>query len=87
MLTFSVSFNTWICLSSHITDQIDQLTPGSSVILRNCVSSLFEGHLLLSMDRWGLIEPHATMKLERSMLNIDVRLSDDEFELVSKGGV
>uniref|UniRef100_A0A1J3IXB9 Single-stranded DNA binding protein Ssb-like OB fold domain-containing protein n=2 Tax=Noccaea caerulescens TaxID=107243 RepID=A0A1J3IXB9_NOCCA len=63
-------------------DQIDTVSKGSTIVLRNCKVEMFKNHMRLAVDKWGLIEPSKTPLNEE--INTKENLSETEYELVDE---
>jgi len=62
-------------------DQIDKVTPGRTIIVRNAKIDMFKGFMRLAVDKWGKIEvasEPATFEVSTSN-----NLSNVEYELVT----
>jgi len=46
------------CVFIAINDQVDQLIPGKTYILRNAKVIMFKGWMRLEVDEWGKIDEH-----------------------------
>ncbi|CAH9074813.1 unnamed protein product [Cuscuta epithymum] len=62
-------------------DQVDTMTPGNTVIIRNAKIDMFKGSMRLAVDKWGRVE------VTEEPANFDVKednnLSLVEYELVN----
>ncbi|CAL0328998.1 unnamed protein product [Lupinus luteus] len=61
-------------------EQVDLLTPGSTLILRNAKIDMFKGSMRLAVDKWGRIEVTEPASFEVKENN---NLSLVEYELVN----
>ncbi|XP_031255379.1 uncharacterized protein At4g28440 [Pistacia vera] len=61
-------------------DQVDIMTPGATVILRNAKIDMFKGSMRLAVDKWGRIEVTEPATFEVKENN---NLSLVEYELVN----
>ncbi|KAL0545819.1 hypothetical protein IC582_015715 [Cucumis melo] len=61
-------------------DQVDQLKPGTTIILRNAKIDMFKGSMRLAVDKWGRIE---IADPEDFVVKEDNNLSLVEYELVN----
>ncbi|KAK9089141.1 hypothetical protein Scep_028223 [Stephania cephalantha] len=61
-------------------DQVDLMTPGATVILRNAKIDMFKGSMRLAVDKWGRVEVAEPAKFE---VKEDNNLSLVEYELVN----
>ncbi|ESR60468.1 hypothetical protein WN944_010499 [Citrus x changshan-huyou] len=61
-------------------DQVDIMTPGTTVILRNAKIDMFKGSMRLAVDKWGRIEVTEPADFEVKESN---NLSLVEYELVN----
>ncbi|KAL3522324.1 hypothetical protein ACH5RR_015158 [Cinchona calisaya] len=61
-------------------DQVELMTPGNTVILRNAKIDMFKGSMRLAVDKWGRIEVTEPAKFA---IKEDNNLSLIEYELVN----
>ncbi|OIV99251.1 hypothetical protein TanjilG_06556 [Lupinus angustifolius] len=61
-------------------EQVDLLTPGSTLILRNAKIDMFKGSMRLAVDKWGRVEVTEPASFE---VKEDNNLSLVEYELVN----
>ncbi|CAK9325227.1 unnamed protein product [Citrullus colocynthis] len=61
-------------------DQVDQVKPGTTIILRNAKIDMFKGSMRLAVDKWGRIE---VTEPEDFVVKEDNNLSLVEYELVN----
>lgn len=61
-------------------DQVDQVKPGTTIILRNAKIDMFKGSMRLAVDKWGRIE---LTEPENFVVKEDNNLSLVEYELVN----
>ncbi|CAL0303878.1 unnamed protein product [Lupinus luteus] len=61
-------------------EQVDLMTPGSTVILRNAKIDMFKGSMRLAVDKWGRIE---VTEPATFVVKEDNNLSLVEYELVN----
>ncbi|KAG6591934.1 hypothetical protein SDJN02_13626 [Cucurbita argyrosperma subsp. argyrosperma] len=61
-------------------DQVDQVKPGTTIILRNAKIDMFKGSMRLAVDKWGRIE---VVEPENFIVKEDNNLSLVEYELVN----
>lgn len=69
------------CCALCALDQIATCEKGSTIIIRNAKVDMYQGHMRLSVDKWGLIEP--SPQPLTGDFNTDLNLSNTEYELVS----
>lgn len=62
-------------------EQIDVITPGSTIIARNARIDMFKGFMRLTVDKWGKIE--AASQPATFEVNTQNNLSAIEYELVT----
>ncbi|KAE8692762.1 Nuclear fusion defective 6 isoform 1 [Hibiscus syriacus] len=76
-----ININTLLLISEMILEQIDLMTKGATVILRNAKIVMFKGTTMrLAVDKWGRIEVTEPAKFE---VKEDNNLSLVEYELVT----
>ncbi|KAK1286558.1 Uncharacterized protein QJS10_CPB20g01871 [Acorus calamus] len=61
-------------------EQVDMMTPGATVILRNAKIDMFKGSMRLAVDKWGRVEVSEPAKF---VVKEDNNLSLVEYELVN----
>ncbi|CAN1194690.1 Uncharacterized protein At4g28440 [Linum perenne] len=61
-------------------EQVDLMTPGATVILRNAKIDMFKGTMRLAVDKWGRVEVTEPADFEANESN---NLSLIEYELVN----
>ncbi|CAM8995770.1 unnamed protein product [Rhodiola kirilowii] len=61
-------------------EQVDKMSPGATVILRNAKIDMFKGSMRLAVDKWGLVEVTEPVNF---VVKEDNNLSLIEYELVN----
>lgn len=64
-------------------EQLDQLSEGAVITVRNCHANVVNEHIRLEVDRWGKIEKSSE---KISDVNTTNNLSDVAYEVVNVGG-
>lgn len=64
----------------YFVSSVDQLKPGTTIILRNAKIDMFKGSMRLAVDKWGRIE---IADPEDFVVKEDNNLSLVEYELVN----
>ncbi|EXB86495.1 hypothetical protein L484_001332 [Morus notabilis] len=75
-----VGDDTGTILFTARNDQVDIMTPGTTVILRNAKIDMFKGTMRLAVDKWGRVEVTEPANFE---VKEDNNLSLVEYELVN----
>jgi len=62
-------------------EQIDKVSPGRTIIVRNAKIDMFKGFMRLAVDKWGKIE--VATEPATFEINANNNLSNVEYELVT----